>query len=79
MKTLCPTWDQTFLFDDVQLTGRVDDAAVQAPKVVVEVFDWDARVCTHDTHKERRVQTVCFCLLIYIRFLVFLRSFACLR
>ncbi|XP_063877560.1 myoferlin-like isoform X2 [Scylla paramamosain] len=43
MKTLCPTWDQTLIFDDVPLTGRVDDATSQAPKVVVEVFDWDAR------------------------------------
>lgn len=44
MKTLCPTWDQTLIFDDVLLSGHVEAAATQAPSVVVEVFDWDARV-----------------------------------
>ncbi|XP_050712149.1 myoferlin-like isoform X3 [Eriocheir sinensis] len=43
MKTLCPTWDQTLIFDDVLLSGHVEAAATQAPSVVVEVFDWDAR------------------------------------
>ncbi|KAK3890490.1 hypothetical protein Pcinc_005570 [Petrolisthes cinctipes] len=42
-KTLCPTWDQTLIFDDVELTGPVSDTAVQAPKIVIEVFDRDAR------------------------------------
>lgn len=44
-KTLCPTWDQTLIFDDVELIGPVSDIREQAPKIVVEVFDWDARVC----------------------------------
>ncbi|KAK4319224.1 hypothetical protein Pmani_009818 [Petrolisthes manimaculis] len=42
-KTLCPTWDQTLIFDDVELTGPLSDTAEQAPKIVIEVFDWDAR------------------------------------
>lgn len=42
--TLCPTWDQTLIFDDVQLAGPVLTTRTQAPQVVVEVFDWDARV-----------------------------------
>lgn len=41
--TLCPTWDQTLIFDDVQLAGPVLTTRTQAPQVVVEVFDWDAR------------------------------------
>nr|XP_045583890.1 myoferlin-like isoform X6 [Procambarus clarkii] len=41
--TLCPTWDQTLIFDDVELTGPVATTRSQAPDVVIEVFDWDAR------------------------------------
>ena len=58
MKTLCPTWDQTLIFDDVPLSGHVDDAVSQAPKVVVEVFDWDARVSRHACLR-KRLQTAC--------------------
>lgn len=46
--TLCPTWDQTLIFDDVQLAGPVLTTRTQAPQVVVEVFDWDARVRRHN-------------------------------
>ncbi|XP_069958116.1 myoferlin isoform X4 [Cherax quadricarinatus] len=41
--TLCPTWDQTLIFDDVELTGPVATTRSQAPDIVIEVFDWDAR------------------------------------
>ena len=48
METLCPIWDQTLVFDEVPLTGRVDDTASQVPNVVVEIFDWNEQVRTYD-------------------------------
>ena len=49
--TLCPTWDQTLLFDDVKLSGPLVSSGVDdegfidtPPSVVVNVYDWDARV-----------------------------------
>lgn len=41
--TLCPTWDQTLIFDDVELMGPLAKTLFQAPDIVIEVFDWDAR------------------------------------
>ena len=46
IKTTCPTWDQTLLFDDLIINGSpvILSEENQAPSVVVEIFDWDARV-----------------------------------
>ncbi|XP_066944947.1 myoferlin-like isoform X4 [Macrobrachium rosenbergii] len=41
--TLCPTWDETLIFDDVKLSGSVGTTETQPPDIVVEIFDWDAR------------------------------------
>ncbi|XP_064115112.1 myoferlin-like [Macrobrachium nipponense] len=41
--TLCPTWDETLIFDDVKLSGSVGTTETQPPDIVIEIFDWDAR------------------------------------
>nr|XP_058962380.1 myoferlin-like [Pocillopora verrucosa] len=41
-QTLCPTWDQTLIFDDVEIYESVENVAKSPPSVVVEVFDKDA-------------------------------------
>jgi len=39
-KTLCPTWDQTLLFDMVEVYGEPENP----PPIVIEIFDHDAFV-----------------------------------
>ena len=46
-QTLCPTWDQTLIFDDVEIYESVENVAKSPPSVVVEVFDKDAVVRLH--------------------------------
>ncbi|XP_076047725.1 myoferlin-like isoform X2 [Oratosquilla oratoria] len=40
--TLCPTWDQTLLFDDVIIAGPPATTRDQPPEVIIEVYDHDA-------------------------------------
>jgi len=44
-KTLCPTWDQTLMFDAVEITGEPKDIADNPPPVIMEIFDHDPFVC----------------------------------
>lgn len=49
--TLCPTWDQTLLFDDIVISGPllpVQGNCLTPPDIFIEVYDWDARVCIID-------------------------------
>lgn len=46
-QTLCPTWDQTLIFDDVEIYESVENVAKNPPSVVVEVFDRDTVVRSH--------------------------------
>ncbi|KAF2350904.1 C2 domain [Trinorchestia longiramus] len=50
--TLCPTWDQTLIFDNLLISGplvvppmqgEVQKPPARPPSVVVNIFDWDAR------------------------------------
>ena len=43
-QTLSPTWDQTLIFDDIEIYEGVDNVANNPPRVVVELFDKDAVV-----------------------------------
>ena len=47
-QTLSPTWDQTLIFDDIEIYEGVDNVANNPPKVVVELFDTDAVVIHFD-------------------------------
>ncbi|CAL4219662.1 unnamed protein product, partial [Meganyctiphanes norvegica] len=41
--TLCPTWDQTLIFDNVKLADPLPHTNQNPPQAVVEIYDWDAR------------------------------------
>ena len=43
-RTLCPTWDQTLIFEDILLYGGVDLVEESPPNVVIELYDEDAVV-----------------------------------
>ena len=43
-KTLCPTWDQTLIFETVDIYGDPRVIAENPPQIVIEVFDHDAFV-----------------------------------
>ena len=40
-QTLCPTWDQTLIFEDEDIYGNPGDLAKNPPSVVMELFDQD--------------------------------------
>lgn len=40
-RTLCPTWDQTLIFEHVQIYGSVEQVAEDPPTVIIELFDKD--------------------------------------
>lgn len=50
-KTLCPTWDQTLIFDQVQIHGAPADIAKEPPEIVIEFFDQDVfvSICAYCT------------------------------
>jgi myoferlin len=43
-KTLCPTWDQTLIFESVDIYGDPRNTADQPPQIVIELFDYDVFV-----------------------------------
>ncbi|CDQ95349.1 unnamed protein product [Oncorhynchus mykiss] len=43
-ETLCPTWDQLLVFDDVELFGEAGELRDDPPIIVVEVYDQDTVV-----------------------------------
>ena len=44
VQTLCPTWDQTLIFDNVPIYGNVEEVRDNPPHIVFELFDRDAVV-----------------------------------
>ena len=43
-QTLSPTWDQTLIFDEIEIYEGVENVAKNPPTVVVELFDRDSVV-----------------------------------
>jgi hypothetical protein len=41
MKSLCPTWDQTLIFEEIEVYGDPQAIAENPPEVVIEIFDFD--------------------------------------
>lgn len=39
--TICPTWDQTLIFENVQIYGSIDKVARHPPEIIIELFDKD--------------------------------------
>ena len=46
-KTLCPTWDQTLIFEQVEIHGDPALIVEKPPEVIIEIFDHDTFVSTH--------------------------------
>ena len=44
MQTLCPTWDQTLIFENIPIYGNVEELRENPPHVVMELFDRDVVV-----------------------------------
>ena len=40
-KTLCPTWDQSLIFNDVEVFGHPKQNEQEPPHVYIELFDYD--------------------------------------
>ncbi|XP_027140249.1 otoferlin isoform X5 [Larimichthys crocea] len=40
-ETLCPTWDQLLVFDDVELFGEASELRDDPPIIVIEIYDQD--------------------------------------
>ncbi|XP_063717418.1 myoferlin-like isoform X4 [Symsagittifera roscoffensis] len=40
-KSICPTWDQTLLFDHVTIYDNPDDIERNPPNICIELFDYD--------------------------------------
>ncbi|NXN17112.1 OTOF protein, partial [Indicator maculatus] len=40
-ETLCPTWDQLLVFDNVELYGEVHEMRDDPPIIVIEIYDQD--------------------------------------
>ena len=49
-KSLCPTWDQTLLFECVEIHGDPKDVAIKPPEIIIELFDHDTFVSEGFTH-----------------------------
>lgn len=45
-ETLCPTWDQLMVFDNVELFGEVGELRDDPPIIVIEIYDQDTVVST---------------------------------
>lgn len=44
-KSLCPTWDQTLIFEEIEIYGDPRILEQQPPEVMVEIFDYDTFGC----------------------------------
>ena len=42
--TLCPNWDQTMIFDEIEIQGDPNVLAANPPDVCIEVMDFDTFV-----------------------------------
>ena len=54
-KTLCPTWDQSLIFEKVEIHGEPKLIENKPPEVVIEVFDHDTFV----SMKHRSTSLIC--------------------
>ena len=36
-----PNWDQTLIFDDIEIDGDTDEIQTSPPEILIEVFDHD--------------------------------------
>lgn len=56
-QTLSPTWDQTLIFEDIEIHESVENVANNPPSVAVELFDRDTvvtKLLNYTDIKEKR-------------------------
>lgn len=46
-ETLCPTWDQMLVFDNLELYGEAHELRDDPPIIVIEIYDQDTMVWVH--------------------------------
>jgi hypothetical protein len=46
-KSLCPTWDQTLIFEEFEIHGNPRTIEAQPPDIYIELFDHDTFVSTY--------------------------------
>jgi len=61
-KTLCPTWDQSLIFDCIDVYGEPKDVAAKPPQIIIEIFDHDPFVCLTASYRV-------ICSFIYLSFI----------
>lgn len=55
-ETLCPTWDQMLVFDNLELYGEAHELRDDPPIIVIEIYDQDAMVRAGSGTRELRLQ-----------------------
>lgn len=40
-RSLSPTWDQTLIFESIEIHGDPSDIAANPPQIMIEIFDHD--------------------------------------
>jgi hypothetical protein len=45
-KTICPTWDQTLIFNKIEIPGDPESVLEHPPDIIIEIFDYDTFVST---------------------------------
>ena len=40
-KTLCPTWDETLIYDDIEIFSNHEEINANPPIITIEIFDSD--------------------------------------
>ena len=43
-KSLCPTWDQTLIFGELDIFGDPKNLEISPPEIYIELFDYDTFV-----------------------------------
>lgn len=69
-QTVCPTWDQTIILDDILLFGNPDTILQSPPMCMVEFYDRDQIVSrSYDTYVNISYAHTCMCMHSFTFFL----------
>lgn len=49
-KSLCPTWDQSLIFEEIEIHGDPRGIEAQPPDIYIELFDHDTFVSLRNVH-----------------------------
>lgn len=63
-KTLCPTWDQTLIMENIEIYGRPEETAREPPLITIELFDYDTFV-SWNLYSSYLVLTCCQITMFY--------------